>query len=262
MRIRHALPSDIPQIAKIGANAFETEPIYERFYPLRHLYRDDYYQGFVDEAYKFLITPGHRMVVAEIEIDGENGDAGGSSEAKPATMVVGYATFIGHGSAPKLKTWNPDTWSKRIRRLFFNIRSFWASFFSPNRAIFWPAIREYYRQAGEVQKLNLPSPTSSRIDFKTLAVHPNYQKQKIGERLVEWCGMTAWKAAVPVFGDATTKGLPLYLKSGCKDIGRIHLPKQVVPTGGRGDPIELDPLEIVVLKWETQTNPLEGRVRK
>ncbi|KAK5637464.1 hypothetical protein RRF57_013179 [Xylaria bambusicola] len=255
------MPSDIPQIAQIGAKAFETEPIYERFYPLRQIYRDDYLRGFVDEAHKFLITPGYRMIVAEIEGNEDAGSSEATSTVTQSPKIVGYATFISYGPSAKFKSWNPDSFKNRLKRLLFSIRSTWTSFWYPNRAIWWPAIREYYRQAAEVKKSHLADPKGSSIDFKTLAVDPAYQRQKIGEKLIEWCGMTAWRAGVPVFGDATTNGLPLYLKSGCKDIGRIHLPKQVVDTGSQGDLVELDALEIVVLKWETKTNPLEGRTR-
>ena len=92
--------------------------------------------------------------------------------------------------------------------------------------------------------------SKSKIDFKTLAVDVNHQRQGIGEKLVEWCGVRAWMEDVPVFGDASTKGLPLYLRNGCEEIGRIKLPEQVFPEKGRPERRKLKALEVVVLRWQ------------
>ncbi|KAE8440421.1 hypothetical protein EG329_008009 [Mollisiaceae sp. DMI_Dod_QoI] len=90
----------------------------------------------------------------------------------------------------------------------------------------------------------------SRIEFRTLAVDPAYQRRGFGEKLVEWYSIRAWEEDVPVFGDASTKGLPLYLRNGCEDIGRIILPKQIVNPRDGLESIELDGMEVVVLRWK------------
>ena len=154
--------------------------------------------------------------------------------------------YGGHGSTGRWKTKIEIT---ELRRLLLFFRGIWASITAPNRAISRPTIENYYNQASAVHSSYLRL-SRSRIEFRTLAVDPAYQRRGFGEKLVEWCGIRAWEEDVPVFGDASTKGLPLYLRNGCEDIGRIILPKQIVNPGHGLKSIELDGMEVVVLRWK------------
>jgi GNAT superfamily N-acetyltransferase len=110
------------------------------------------------------------------------------------------------------------------QRFYLHIRGCVVSKLWPNRATSSETVQNYYARAEEVHKLHLTG-SENKVDFKTLAIDPACQRHGFGEKLVEWCDFMAWQDDVPVFGDATTKGLPLYLKVGCKEIGQIH------PTG-------------------------------
>lgn len=68
---------------------------------------------------------------------------------------------------------------------------------------------------------------------------------------MEFCGCKAYEEAIPVFGDATAKGLPLYLRNGGKEIGRIILEEQVVQQAGKTEPVRLGRLETPVLRWDS-----------
>lgn len=129
------------------------------------------------------------------------------------------------------------------------LKSLYKGIFAQNRAISPSTIRNYYGQAELVHAEYLKE-SKSKIDFKTLAVDVSHQRQGVGEKLVEWCGLRAWEDDVPVFGDASTKGLPLYLRNGCEEIGRIRLPTQVVPQKDGFESNEIAPLEVVVLRWK------------
>lgn len=81
-------------------------------------------------------------------------------------------------------------------------------------------IADYHHQALAV---HAATEFSSKLDFKTLAVLPAYQRKGIGEKLVEYCGFRAYAERIPVFGNASTQGLPLYVRNGYKEIGQIVL---------------------------------------
>lgn len=67
---------------------------------------------------------------------------------------------------------------------------------------------------------------------------------------MEYCGYRAYEEGIPVFGDATAKGLPLYLRNGAREIGRIVLREQVIEQAGKSEPITLPRLETPVLRWD------------
>lgn len=67
---------------------------------------------------------------------------------------------------------------------------------------------------------------------------------------MEFCGCKAYAEAIPVFGDATAKGLPLYLRNGGKEIGRIVLEERVIQLAGKAEPVKLERLETPVLRWD------------
>ncbi|TLS26427.1 hypothetical protein PpBr36_04246 [Pyricularia pennisetigena] len=242
MELRLARRSDVPAIAAIGVKAFAKEPIYGHFFPKRDLYPGDFYRAFADEITRFLLTPGHVVIVAEVD----NNDGQGK-------QVAGYATFIRYGSAKELANWNPTSISMKwpaIQRILFDIRKFLESIVWPNRAASLSVARDYYRQADKLQAPYLVG-SKSRIDFRSLAVDPAFQRRGYGETMVQWLGLQAWEEKVPVFGDASTNGLPIYLRNQCKEIGKIHLKEQVISLGwGKGSLI-LSPMDVICLRWKS-----------
>lgn len=109
------------------------------------------------------------------------------------------------------------------------------------------ALNDFWTQA---YAIHATTPFSGKLDFKTLAVLPGYQRQGFGEKLMEYAGYRAYKEGIPVFGDATSKGLQLYLRNGGREIGRIVLQEQVVEQPDQSEPIKLPPLETPVLRWD------------
>ncbi len=88
----------------------------------------------------------------------------------------------------------------------------------PNRAAHQEAIDDFWNQ--ELTAHNSTEYTD-KIDFYTLAVLPEYQRQNVGGRLMVWVGRRAAKECVPLFGDASAKAKELYLNLGGKIIGNI-----------------------------------------
>lgn len=93
--------------------------------------------------------------------------------------------------------------------------------------------------------------SKSRIDFRSLAVAPEFQRRGYGETMVQWLGLQAWEEDVPVFGDASTNGLPIYLRNQCKEIGKIHLKQQVVGLGSGKDCLICSPMDVICLRWKS-----------
>jgi len=193
MKLRAATLADVPAIAAISLSAFAEDPLYAHFFPFRGKHTHDYQQSFIDEATRFMLTPGHVMLVAEIyEEDPEGvaeientteyntyfnsnstgglnddefwcrgtgtgistpalstnsssglfspplpppsiaqridsgyesassvsttqstvsslGSKGRSLSTKWRTVIVGYASFVRHGTAEERQGWNPDS---------------------------------------------------------------------------------------------------------------------------------------------------------
>ncbi|KAH7344321.1 hypothetical protein BKA66DRAFT_434298 [Pyrenochaeta sp. MPI-SDFR-AT-0127] len=242
VKIREAVAADIPTLARIGADAFQEEPIYEHFFPRRDRHALDYRRFFLHDLRRMLYTPGQIIVVAE-QAQAPQESASAVALEKTLPKVVGYATFIRTGSKKELATWKPDSWRKKCCRFTVWLSQLVCLALAPNRAVSLATINAYYRQAEAIHAPYLKE-TTSKIDFKTLAVDMDYQRQGIGAQLVEWCGMRARTENVQVFGDSSTKGLPLYSRNGCKEIGRIHLPKQVAREK------EIGAMDVVVLRWQ------------
>jgi GNAT superfamily N-acetyltransferase len=135
-----------------------------------------------------------------------------------------------------------------LQRIILSLQSY----FWTDRSASPSTVESYYNQASAIHAM----PEGSRyLEFKTLAVDPAYQRKGYGEKLVEWCGMRAIEDGIPVFGDASANGLPLYVRNGCKEIGRIVLPEQIVerPNGFEGEPLKFERMEVVVLRWDSES---------
>lgn len=84
----------------------------------------------------------------------------------------------------------------------------------------------------------------------------------MGQKILEYAGNRANEEKIPMFGDATEKGLPLYLKVGGKQIGTIIMPEHKYEKSGRDKmPITVDRLETPVLRWDAANLP-QSRFKK
>lgn len=107
---------------------------------------------------------------------------------------------------------------------------------------------------------------TGKLDFLTLAVLPDFQRCGLGGILLEWAGYKAALEGIPCFGDATAKGLPLYLANGCKQIGLVVMEERTYEkTGGGRMPVLAERLETPVLRWDAEnvtTERLEKAAKK
>ncbi|MCJ1466770.1 hypothetical protein MMC07_005390 [Pseudocyphellaria aurata] len=246
MKLRPALLRDVPTIALIGTLAFAGDPSYEHFFPRRSQYPDDFYAYLLHDYKRMLATPGQLIMVVELdeldEIDGQDTRQGERGR------VVAYATFVrSGGTVEELARWNSDSIAKKLQRWLLHLERVYISIFTPNRAVSRAALDDFWTQA---YAIHATTPFSGKLDFKTLAVLPGYQRQGFGEKLIEYGGYRAYEEGIPVFGDATSKGLQLYLRNGAREIGRIVLQEQVVERPGQSEPIKLPQLETPVLRWD------------
>jgi len=158
-------------------------------------------------------------------------------------------TAVGRDGYPELLTVTTKT-KPEINRTILHLKQSINSKFRPNRAMSPSTIRAYFAQAAETYKQHMDDPTNQAwIDCRGLAVDPAHQRRGYGEKLIEWLGHAAWAEDVPVFGDSTATGLPLYLKNGCERIGKIELAEKVVDAGrGRGM-VRVKAVDAVLLMW-------------
>ncbi|KAK3386644.1 acyl-CoA N-acyltransferase [Podospora didyma] len=268
IRIRQATAADVPAIADIGFRAFANEPIDAHWFPFKGKYPQDYHRAIADEASMRMVTPGHVIMVAEIgeeadqvvvvaaaaagtrEISSVNEVQHQGSEQGSKAAVVAYAAFVKYGSAPEdLARWNPDSGAMKVQRAIFHMKSFITSKMRPNRAIDEDTINRYFEQATSTYMQHLSPGQRAWIDCRGLAVDPEYQRRGYGEKLIRWAGDAAKREGVPIFGDSTATGLPLYLKNGAVQIGRVELPARMVERKG-GEKVSLNGVDAVLLKWQ------------
>jgi GNAT superfamily N-acetyltransferase len=62
-----------------------------------------------------------------------------------------------------------------------------------------------------------------RIEGRSLAVLPEFQRMGVGKKLLAYMYARANEEQVSIFGDASKKGLPLYLATGCQLLGYVKL---------------------------------------
>lgn len=112
MKIRPAVPADVPKIAEIGTLASANDLSYEHFFPWRSQYPQDFYTYLLHDYRKMLATPGQVIMVAEAdepsELDAHDKEAG------IGRKMVAYGTFIrsGGGTTAELAEWNVDSVEK------------------------------------------------------------------------------------------------------------------------------------------------------
>ena len=145
-----------------------------------------------------------------------------------------------------------------FRRSLLFLQETYASILSPNRAVSRSNLSDFWTQAYAV---HATTPYDGKLDFRTLAVLPEYQRQGIGEKLLEWAGGRARQEAIPIFGDATEKGRKLYLRKGAKEIGRVILQERTVERGAKSGLVKLPRLETPVMRWDASCLSLEDLIK-
>lgn len=134
-----------------------------------------------------------------------------------------------------------------MQRCLLFLQEIYVSTFTPNRAISRSALSDFWTQA---YTIHATTPYDGKLDFKTLAVLPSYQRRGCGEKLLEWAGLRAYEEGIPIFGDATEKGRELYIRNGAREIGRVILLEQTVEREGKAGLVKLPRLETPVMRWD------------
>ena len=137
--------------------------------------------------------------------------------------------------------------SSELQRCLLFLQETYDSIVTPNRAVSRSALSDFWTQAYAV---HATTSYDGKLDFKTLAVLPSYQRRGCGEKLLEWAGWRAHEEAIPIFGDATEKGRELYIRNGAKEIGRVILQEQTVGRDGDSPLVKLPRLETPVMRWD------------
>lgn len=68
-----------------------------------------------------------------------------------------------------------------------------------------------------------------RIDCRSFAILPEFQRKGIGNKILAWAYDRADVEQVPIFADASRKGISLYLKTGFELIGSVKLKARTIP---------------------------------
>ncbi|KAL4887761.1 hypothetical protein BDV59DRAFT_212189 [Aspergillus ambiguus] len=220
MRIRPALQQDIPFLALIGAQAFGNDHIYAHFYPFRDAYPRDFYEGILMTLRKSFVTPGHQILAIELEPNDLSSCI--SPQELLRSRLVGYMTFVCHGSADQKAAWNTDTTEKRLQRelLAMEEREI------PNRAVSKENIANFYNEERQIL-----GDLGNSVECPTLAVLPEFQYMGFGCRTFEYAQKIIWEKGMELVFDASQAGLPLYLKRGATVEGYVHLKSKLERIG-------------------------------
>lgn len=95
---------------------------------------------------------------------------------------------------------------------------------------------------------------ANTMEVQTIAVVPGFQRAGIGKVALKWCFDMAEAENVPVVGDASKKGINLYLQTGFKIQGTIVMEAKMARLDGRDDVVvEMPRLEVPVVTWTPGT---------
>jgi len=111
--------------------------------------------------------------------------------------------------------------------------------------------RNYYEQATKIYVEHLDTTESPWIDCRGLAVLPSHQRRGYGKQLLNWIAHKARLEDVPIFGDSSPTALPIYLRGGSEQIGKVKLSAKVVDAGPGREPVRLEEVEATLIRWKT-----------
>ncbi|KAL6156000.1 hypothetical protein ACJQWK_05368 [Exserohilum turcicum] len=264
MRLQPATKTDLPQLAAVGAAAFAEDAIYGHFHPFPDIYPQDFYDSIFNTLHRLLVTPGALIILLELEgaelAASEYMNGGNSTGALPQEKrIVAYFALVRYGNEKAVAAWNPDSEEKRLQRKLLDIEQ--AKY--RDRSATPGVVEGFYKP-----EMDVIGDVPERIDARTLAILPEFQRKGLGNKLLAWGYDRVNAEQVPMFGDASKKDISLYLKTGFKLIGSVklkartvHLPDDLahaVPNGTLGKdaatPIRLEELEVPVIKYSPSPN--------
>ncbi|KAH9881280.1 hypothetical protein IAQ61_000002 [Plenodomus lingam] len=244
MHIQPAESKDIAQLASIGAAAFATEAIYGHFHPLREFYPEDFYDAIFNTLRRLMVTPGGVIMVAKVSRDELMHGTTSLPKSSPQEKkkIVGYLTTV---HSARLLTSCPE-----LQRELLDIEAA-----KSHIRCAAPDVIKEFSEAEETLIGDVPE----RIEAPSLAILPEFQRMGVGKRLMAWALDRANAEQVPIFADASTKGLPLYLKGGFEIIGRVKLRARTVQVPktlqviDESKEVSLPELDVPIIKYGPKT---------
>jgi len=86
------------------------------------------------------------------------------------------------------------------------------------------------------------------IELRSFAVLPDFHRSGVGRLLAECIVQLAAQEGVDVFGNASTAGLPLYLRYGAEILGHVHLPTRKVQVSDKV--VSLPDVFVPIMRWK------------
>ncbi|KAK1948739.1 hypothetical protein LY78DRAFT_709830 [Colletotrichum sublineola] len=216
MRVREAKHSELGRLALIGARAFHTDDIYAHFYPQRSLYPDAFYEGILATLVNVFVQPGAKIFVAELE----DGDIMPQSGPFVGQKLIGYFTFIRHGTPEQKAQFDSDSPEKALyRSILEQEKRNW-----PNKAIDQAAIDSFVAK----QRSIIGPFLNDVLEAVSLAILPEFQSQGYGLRFLQFGRDLARRVGADLVADASKRGFPIYMKFGWTCIGEVEEPAKTI----------------------------------
>ncbi|KAE8153651.1 acyl-CoA N-acyltransferase [Aspergillus avenaceus] len=216
IQLRLAVPQDLPFIAEVAAQAMLNDELFAFLCPRRKDYYSDYRRGFLRRLRTKLKAPGWVIVVAVV-----------NSPAYPSTdsmHIVGYSVWERIGESTEAGTGKQGEveqgWLNNIQENIWDLGDQLFSWLYPDRSVDRSHLAAYSALTEEC----FPYSAYPKLWFlSTLAVHPDYQRQGIGRKLVEWGLGQAAREQMPVGLEASAKGTYLYHSLGFRTVNEMPL---------------------------------------
>ncbi|KAI9726333.1 MAG: hypothetical protein M1828_001607 [Chrysothrix sp. TS-e1954] len=228
MHIRPILPSDIPQITTIAADAFAEDPLLSYIHPYLKDYPADWHAYMKRRVWTHILTPyTYGMVAVADDLN---------SSPPPATKeeITGYAFFTRRAPtspspSPSLcqEAWRTHPLSSPFSPVFSQMHSLTLSiterateFLSLDRSV--DLERQWAFRTASASASNddfAPLAKTHYWHLRILAVSPRYQRRGVGGLLVRYGTDLAGREGVPVTLRASEIGCGCYTKEGFVGVG-------------------------------------------
>ncbi|KAB8263599.1 acyl-CoA N-acyltransferase [Aspergillus pseudonomiae] len=222
VHLRPAVSQDLPAIAEVAAQSMLDDELFAFLCPRRREYYSDYRQSFLRRLRAKLTSPGWVVIVAVAE----------RSMDADSCPILGYCVWerIGDTAEESTKQWKETSnsgWWARVQELLGNASEHFVTRLYPDRSVDVSRLARYNALTIEC----FPYDDFPELWFlSTLAVHPAYQRQGIGRRLVEWGLEHATWDGTPVGLEASAKGTSLYQSLGFQVVNEVPLVEGVALT--------------------------------
>jgi GNAT superfamily N-acetyltransferase len=120
-----------------------------------------------------------------------------------------------------------------------------ASRVAPNRSSDPDAIARFYEEAEQI----LGGSKANTLEAQTIAVLPGHQRGGVGKAFSKWSFDMAEAEGVRAVGDASHKGIGLYLKIGMKIRGTVVMDAKESRLEDTEDVVQLPRVEVPVVEW-------------